>query len=119
MSGSDPALSIVSSMYIHFGLLGVLLFMLTIGVVIRLLTGWIVHIWGQAGQALILGSTCYMSIAANSFTSIITGLRNFFIIVVIMFVVAAVQKSWFGRQGKPSKSIRLPADQGRYVRSKF
>lgn len=91
LSGADPATSALVSIFIHFGTIGVLVMMLIVGSVIRVMTDWIMRLWGRAGQALILGATGFLSVSGNSFTSMVTGLRNFLILVIIMLIVAMVQ----------------------------
>ena len=87
----DPATTILLASYIHLGVLGVAGLMLVSGAILRMLTSFVVTTWGWMGHSLMLGSAGFMVVQSNTFTAILVGLRNFTLLILVLYALSLLQ----------------------------
>ena len=88
----DPATTVFSSAFLHFGFFGLLIFSYFIGVSYRFFLAWSLKIYGAAGRVLFLGFISFFSVMGNSFSASFANIRNLLIVLAVGYVAGFLIK---------------------------
>lgn len=86
VSGSDPATTIFSSISNHFFIPGVIIFAFFVGLSWSIMSSLLINLYGNLGLVIWFGGIIAFEIGANSFGMFFNGIRDYIIILVLMFI---------------------------------
>lgn len=83
----DPATTVITSAYLHFGIFVLPIFCYFVGFSYRMVLAFCRRVYGAGGRVLFPGFISFFLLTGNSFSSYFASIRNLVIILLIGYVV--------------------------------